>query len=383
MSENKLNPTNAGPEIKEEKEYKFQYLTYAGRYLEKWEHIFPEFSKKGNVMYFYPFLCPVSTVNVHFTERSRSDYDAIEYFILRLYSASVTSPETIADMLGIDLKYVENIITLMENSYGHVENGELTEKGRQSLDDGQNIRVYETTSQVQFESITGTLLRHELWQEMSAIEPYYFQKNRDRYKRFLPVDAIERDMTDELTAYLEAEIQRYKDKEMIDRNLEEVTGAEVARLTYTEAFMIRYDFLPHPFILFPVTSGTRLFWNPVAISTSNAEIMAQNELSFTVGKRDLAPLVMPDEIFAPLLEIENLQELAVQKAPVGSRFTLGREHREFVVTQKNEEGSRLYMHPVHNHLPVYAKPFEETKSTEGDAVLNVDLSMSDKEQTEE
>jgi len=380
MSEKILNPTNAGQEKNiEEKEYKFQYLTSAGKYLDRWEYIFPEFSKTGRVMYFYPFLCPVSTVNVHFRERTRTDYDTIEYFVLRLYASSVTSPETIADLLAIDLNYVKNIIGLMENSYGHIENGGLTEKGKQSLDDGQNIQVYETTTQVQFESITGTLLRYELWQEMSAIEPYYFQRNPDRYKRFLPIEAIERDITEELTGYLEAELQRYKEKEMIDRNLEEVIGAEVSKLTYTEAFMIRYDFLPHPFILFPVTSGGRLFWNPVAISTSNADIMTRKGLSFKVGKKDLSPVILADSMFESLLEIEAKHELTVSKAPVGSKFTLGKERREYEVTEKGAEGARRFMHPMYNHLPVFAKLCTDEMKEEGVVTENVDLQLSDKE----
>lgn len=376
MNTENINQQN-GESAEPQKDYRFQYLQRGALYLAMWQKKMADFGAHGKVLYFYPFLCPVATASVNVRERTRVDYDSIELFILRLYAASVTSPEVISEMLGIDLKMVQNIINLMENTYQHISSGELTDKGRESLADGKNIQVFDTVMQVQFEAITGTLLSHELWQNSTGIDSFYWQKKPDRYKRFLPVDSIGRDLSDEVKEHLDSELVRYKGKEMIDLNIEEILGACVDEILYVEAFMIRYDFLPHPFILFPVQGRERVFWNPVAISESVHAEMQNRGLSFDFGKRTVTPVVRPDADFEPLSKIEREYALTEQKAKIGDVFTRGGKNpATYEVVPEGSEGAKLMMHPEHVHLSVYAKEIHAINPQE-EVTPDVDLHLSD------
>ena len=286
-------------------QYSFLYLKSPQFQFQRWLNKNPDFSKHGKPEYFAGLLCPVSTADAEVIERTRAEYDSIEFIVLQFYRIGITKASDIAQFTGLETDMIKNVLDILENSYHHIKNGKITEEGLQSLNDEKNIQCFQTTKQVQFECITGTVVLPSLFQTLSSIEAYYFLKNPDSIRRIMPKHYIERDIRKDILKNFE----QHKLRGTIERNVEKILDVTVSYCNYTEAFLIKYDFLPHPFLLFAVQGSKSVLWMPVAISESTEREMKKRKLEF--GYRNFIPLVRPDSEFKPLTELEKKYSLRI------------------------------------------------------------------------
>lgn len=366
MNNNKQSTNNADNK-KKKKSYKFEYLSKPYSYFKDWVNSTPDFLKFGNIEYFYGMLCPVSTASVTVLERANAEYDTIELTILKLYDAGIKDSRLISLLMGISQKMVNSILNILKNTYHHIDNGTLTEEGRKSLADERNIQLFETTKQVQFEALTGTLLVPSLFQTMSGIEAYYDQINTDEIKRFLPRHYIEKDIRNDLKEHLDD----HRAKGTVGRNVEKIISVNVDNVKYTEAFLIKYSFLEHPFLIFPVKGTHKIFWNPVAISKSCEKTMLKHNLAFKFGDNYVFDAVVrPDKEFEPLLKIENDFNLKNPKNKLSKNYSLKRINKKdgdlttvtetfFEVVPNTIQGAELGLHPDSPYTPVYCIKVDE------------------------
>ncbi len=348
--------------------YKFKYLSepnynYA---FKSWCEVTAEFLKHGEIEYFYGLLCPVSSASVNVLERSDAEYDTIELTILKLYSAGIKDSRLISMMMGISRKMVDNILNILKNTYHHIENGALTKEGKKSLDDERNIHTFETVKNVQFEALTGILLKPSMFQSMSGIEAYYGQENVDEIKRFLPKHYIEKDIRQDLKEH----IDYHRARGIVGRNVEKIISVNVEGVRYTEAFLVKYSFLKHPFLIFPVKGNYKTFWNPVAISESTKKEMDERNINFEFGKNfDFDVSVADDSYFSPFVKIETDFNLKTPKAKPEKNFCVKSPKNydgvkmivetHFEMVKKDTEGAFLHLHPSSNYTPVYCIQTDE------------------------
>lgn len=348
-------------EKQKRKSYKFEYLSKPYATFKNWVEGTSEFVKHGEIEYFYALLCPVSSASVNVLERANAEYDTIELTILKLYNAGIKDSRLICMMMGISQKMVDNILNILKNTYHHIENGALTPEGKKSLKDERNIQLFETSKNVQFEALTGTLLQPSLFQTMSGIEAYYDQINTDEIKRFLPKHYIEKDIRQDLIEHLDY----HRSRGTVGRNVEKIISVNVESVRYTEAFLIKYSFLPHPFLIFPVKGRHKTFWNPVAVSKSSKMEMEERNLEF---KFDVTTI--DDSYFQPLVKIEKDFNLKNPKTELDENYSLKRKYKDdngkqmivetfFKVVKKDAESAFLSLHPLSPHTPVYCIQTDE------------------------
>ena len=337
-------------------QYSFLYLKSPQFQFQRWLNRHTEFLNHGKVEYFAGLLCPVSTADAEVIERTRAEYDTIEFIVLQFYRIGITKASHIAEFTGLETEMIKNVLDILENSYHHIKNGQITEEGLQSLKDEKNIQCFQTTKQVQFECITGTVVLPSLFQTLSSIEAYYFLKDPDSIRRIMPKHYIERDIRNDILKNFEA----HKLRGTIERNVEKILDVTVSYCNYTEAFLIKYDFLPHPFLLFAVQGAKNILWMPVAISESTAKEMEKRKLEF--GYRNFIPLVRPDSEFKPLTTLENTYSLKQHPDKLPDEFTI--KDTTYKVCDKNEPDASLRIHPNNNFTPVYCKIVSEKGGTE-------------------
>ena len=361
---------NIGAKKKKRIKYRFKYLSNPAKHLRSWVNSAPDFLNHGKIEYFYGFLCPVSSASVKVLERANSDYDTIELTILKLYNAGITDSKVISLLMGISEKMVVNVLSILKNTYHHIDNGKVTPEGKTSLNEEKNIQVYETIKNVQFEGLTGTIIPPSLLQNMLGIEAYFDQKNVDEIKRFFPKHYIERNVHSDLINHL----SDHKMQGIVSRNVEKIISLKIDNIIYTEAFLIKYDFLTHPFLLFPVMGLTKTFFNPVAISKKTKEEMEKLNLSFKKGDNILDVPVKENKDFEALINIEKSQKLKELKSPTEKEYSRKRKKSEgdnniivetfFNIAKKDDEGAFLDIHPEFPHKPIYSIITDEKEYTD-------------------
>ncbi|MBE7038347.1 MAG: hypothetical protein E7404_05555 [Ruminococcaceae bacterium] len=363
---NQENPDQNAPKKKKRDKYRFKYLSNPGKHLRNWVDSTPDFLNYGKIEYFYGFLCPVSTASVKVLERANSDYDTLELTILKLYDAGIKDSKVISLLMGINEKMVVNILNILKNTYHHIDDGKLTAEGRTSLNEQKNIQVYETIKTVQFEALTGSIIPPSLSQNMLGIEAYYDQKNIDEIKRFLPKRYIEKNVYDDLIDHL----SDHKMQGVVSRNVEKIISLKIDNIIYTEAFLIKYDFLLHPFILFPVLGRNKTFWNPVSISKAADDAMKKKNLIFKFkGDYIFDAPVKDAKDFIELANIENSFNLRTPKMPLSQTYSRKRPKDKdntdiivetfFKLASKNDEGAFIDTHPDSPYTPVYSVIIDE------------------------
>lgn len=351
---------NISAKKKKKVKYRFKYLSNPPKHLRSWVNSNPDFLNHGEIEYFYGFLCPVSLASVKVLERANSDYDTIELTILKLYDAGIKDSKIISLLMGISEKMVVNVLGILKNTYHHIDNGKVTQEGRTSLNEQKNIQVYETIKNVQFEGLTGTIIPPALSQNMLGIEAYFDQKNVDEIKRFFPKHYIERNVHNDLITHL----SDHKIQGVINRNVEKIISLKIDNIIYTEAFLVKYDFLSHPFIIFPVMGRTKTFFNPVAISKKTQEEMKKRNLVFKKGDSIFDVPVKENKDFEDLISIEKSQNLKELKSPQEKEYSRKRKKSDddnniivetfFKIAEKDDEGAFLDIHPDFPHKPIYS-----------------------------
>ncbi len=293
----------------EKKGFFFKYIEKPDKVLQKWDSVNKDFKAFGKIEYFLGFLCPICIAEMNIEERVRGEYSTIEKLILKLYHNGITQPDLLSDFTGLNLEMVQNILDVLENSYGHIKDGVLTEDGRNSLECDINIQRYETTRQIQIEGLTGCVLIPELSQTMPGDNPYYDKGQPANIIKYPPSDSVivnlKQDFADILNEY-----QAYESG-IFDRNIEMINSIEIEGNINVECFLVKYSFLPHPFLILPSQASRYVRWIPVAISMSNKEVMDKYGISF---RRDVP--VCSDTRIDMLLDIyesnRQLDEVSIK-----------------------------------------------------------------------
>lgn len=282
----------------EKRTFNFRYIDNPDKTLQKWDKLNESFKEFGKIDFFFGFLCPICIAEIDIEERVRGEYSTIEKLILKLYYNGLTEAEVLSEVTGLNIEMVKNILSVLENGYGHIKDGVLTEDGLNSLETDINIQRYETTRQIQIEALTGCVLVPELSQTISGENPYYDSGMPYNIKKYPPTESVivnlKRDFADILNEYQEYE------SGIFDRNIEMINSIEIEGSISVECFMVKYSFLPHPFILLPSQAARFVKWVPVAISQSNKEEMDKLGIKF-----DREVVVCSDEKIEKIVEIYN------------------------------------------------------------------------------
>ncbi len=282
----------------EKRTFNFRYIENPDKTLQKWDALNESFKEFGKIDFFFGFLCPICIAEIDVEERVRGEYSTIEKLILKLYHNGLTDGEILSDVTGLNIEMVRNILSVLENSYGHIKDGVLTEDGLNSLETDINIQRYETTRQIQIEGLTGCVLVPELLQTMSGDNPYYDSGETYFIKKYPPSDSViinlKRDFADILNEYQEYE------SGIFDRNIEMINSIEIEGSISVECFMVKYSFLPHPFLILPSQAARYIKWVPVAISEANKKVMDELGIRF-----DREVVVCGDERMEKIVEIYN------------------------------------------------------------------------------
>ncbi len=347
--------------------YPFLYLEKPQSQFFRWIRKNPELQSFGQPIYFAGILCPVSTANVEVMERTRAEYDTIEFVILKLFASGLQKADILASITGLELEMVKNVLSILENTYHHIEGKKVTEEGQQSLKDRRNIQCYQTTKQVQFEAITGTVLQPVLFQAMAGAEAYYFAYNQDKVRRILPKHYIERDVREDIMQNFD----RHRSREIIERNVEKILEVTVEECRYTEAFLVKYDYLPHPFVVFPQQSSKSVTWIPVAVSESNAKVLKSKGFNFDYYNFELA--VRPDKEFLPLVDIEKEYKLVVPANTLEKSFKIG--PKSYEIAPKDSPDAIMKLHSQTGITPVWCVETADESKAQGEqeAEQNVDM----------
>ena len=323
--------------------YNFQYIKNPNNSFRAWmgdRNVFNIFNNAGDIEYFFGILCPVITANVNVTERVRAEYDTIEMLVLKLYSLGVTDAAIISQYTGLKQDMVKNILEVLENGYKHIKNGVVTKEGKQSLAEGLNIHSYRTTKQVQYEGLTGAPLQPAVFQIRNNEEAFFYIKDNSWVHKYEPLPYIDRNVKKEIMDNFN------NDDTYRERNVEEVHDVVVESCTYVESFIVKYDLLPHPFIVFPHEESLRIKFLPVSISETNAK-MLKNNISF----HNYTPRVAPDNDFARLTEIEREMNFKELRRQMRKKFEI--KDSTYVIAPKGSENAVLKLHPDHLFLPCY------------------------------
>lgn len=280
----------------EKRNFNFRYIENPDKTLQKWDAVNYSFKEFGKIDYFFGFLCPICIAEIEIEERVRGEYSTIEKLILRLYHNGLTEAEILSEVTGLNLEMVKNILSVLENNYGHIKDGVLTEDGLNSLETDINIQHYETTRQIQIEGLTGCVLVPELSQTISGENPYYDAGQPYSIKKYPPSESVivnlKRDFADILNEYQEYE------SGIFDRNIEMINSIEIEGSISVECFMVKYSFLPHPFLILPSQASRFVKWGAIAISKSNKDVMDKFGLRF-----DREVVVCSDERMERIVEI--------------------------------------------------------------------------------
>ena len=329
-----------------ERKYEFRYINSLQHNFNIWVSAQRSWEDFGTVELFYGILCPLITASVEVTERIRAEYDTIEMLVLKLYSLGIKDAAHISQYTGLKPDMTENILKLLENGYKHIENGAVTKEGKKSLKEELNIHSFKTTKQIQFEALTYSLLTPDMFQTTNADEAYFDERDKTKIKRYEPRDkyidkSIYRDIIENFNS------DRYYQGE---RNVEEAHDIVSQTCTYVEAFVVKYSFLPHPFIVFPYKTHRNLKFLPVSMSESNAKILEKHKISFG----NYNPPVFDDANYKTLCGIVEDMHFDVERKNLSKEFALGSV--KYKMVKKGTASAELKLHPDCRALPCYCLP---------------------------
>ena len=262
----------------EKKGIRFKYIDNPDKILEKWDTRYEQFKEFGKIEYFLGFLCPICIAEMNIEERVHGEYATMEKLILKLYHNGIIEAQLLSELTGLNIEMIQSILSILEHSYGHIKDGVLTEDGLNSLETNVNIQRFETTRQIQIEGLTGCVLIPELSQTFSGDDPYYNLGQPEHIIKYSPSDNVivnlKEDFADVLNQHQEYE------SGIFDRNIEMINSVEIEGNISAECFLVKYSFLPHPFLILPSQAARHVRWMPVAISKSNKEVLDECGIAF-------------------------------------------------------------------------------------------------------
>lgn len=211
----------------------------AGDSTAKWMAVieqFPEVAGLGELRSLTTVYYPIALLRMKLEEYSFEDFDTIEQSLLRFYSCGITRAEDIAGWMAIpSVRYIQERLALLK-AEGLINNGALTDLGRDSLSIGQKKKLYDAEQVFQADAITGLLLPREFQVKESRMADREFTYGV--LPHIAPSEAIALS-TIKKAVEGEEKIRAYKRyrKSILNVNVRQVEDVKVAGIKYVKALM--------------------------------------------------------------------------------------------------------------------------------------------------
>lgn len=114
--------------------------------------------RPAHIETFIPVYYPIAMVEMQMQEHTFEDFETVHLAVLRLVALGIREPELIAATLSLTAGYVEKVMHLL-TGFGHLQGGDLTPLGQESLNQGKKITLKETMQTFQVDALNGTLLK--------------------------------------------------------------------------------------------------------------------------------------------------------------------------------------------------------------------------------
>ena len=182
--------------------------------------------------YIFKVAYPIAILEVDAMERTKEDFPLVEKTILKMYRNHVSNPRIISKALGLTESYVCKVIRLLE-AYGHIAYNQLTELGRESLEQNSSIKMNEEKRKIQVDAITGDPIGiKELVSEqiLSNVSESGFRV--PHLKPLLGIDKsrLESIVKEQYTNYID------KGDYSLHTNVESINDVKYVELKYAKAF---------------------------------------------------------------------------------------------------------------------------------------------------
>lgn len=238
-------------------------------------------SQGGKIECFVPFECPISIVDADVKEYVIDEYDTVELFVLRLYDGGIRTSAEISDLTGISASLIDKILRTEMLVYGHIDpnTGAVTDAGKETI--AMNVQnenavqqaLYSSKRELQVDALTGTLIK--AGRELLKHKMDYFDEESEYV--CVPLSSVQID--NELSREIEERLQFYMDNDYMkkDTSIDRIEGFTAKELKYRNAFYVKMEYLPHPFILISWYSYKEQYIAPIAISQSDSKILNESE----------------------------------------------------------------------------------------------------------
>lgn len=187
----------------------------------------------SDVTLFTKVYYPIAQVEVEMLERSFEDFETIQKTVMRLMELGVTDPRTIAQTLSLTPAYIDGMINRFLAGRGLVENGALTELGREALKTDTLLAQVTVRELFHIDALSGRLLRLP---ELISEEKLRMRSNTDIAVGHLNlIDGVPSSvLTDQLRANQPGTYLPGKSRS----KLLEIRRIEFKELKYAESYMI-------------------------------------------------------------------------------------------------------------------------------------------------
>ncbi len=205
---------------------------------------YPKLTPK-DVEQFAPVYYPIALIEMDLEEQTFEDFESVQLAVLRLANLGITSPQVIADTLGLSPKYTANTCHLL-TGYGHLNENGITEIGRQSVVAGKKITQSRVWQRFQIDGLNGTLLRLD----RTVIDTIMTEKDQTR-SRIGHLDHLDGMPVQEITSQL---LRRpceefIKQKSgILNANVRRVNEVRLVEMKYAKCYMMKIRRCPTPVI---------------------------------------------------------------------------------------------------------------------------------------
>ncbi len=238
---------------------------------------------------FAPVAYPIARIEVEMMEQSREDFDKIQLSVLKFIALGCNSPSIIADIMGLTVSYVQQIIRVLL-SYEHInEYCVITDLGKQSLQEEKKITAARTKRIFLMDALNCSVIRLP-----DNIDKKVIVGENSEAVSYIPF--LEHAMGVD-TKQLENFLRQTEFRTLcaipqsIDINVSSINGATCLGVAYATSYLLKLrDRAPMIFIkrydFHSAENQTRFYWMPFSVnSKSLCEFLGHRDLpihDFTV-----------------------------------------------------------------------------------------------------
>ena len=180
---------------------------------------------------------PVALVEVTAQERSVEDFDAVQLLVLRFFELRINITD-ISALTGLNVEYVERIARLLMG-YGYIdESGNITELGKESIQEERKILQKESKRHIQLDALSLSLIPYDL----SVDEFALYEKPEAGDEKLWKIGVIsypEGITADNLNKQIEqCDYQRIIGADGIHVNIETITDMRCLKIHYALSCML-------------------------------------------------------------------------------------------------------------------------------------------------